>query len=93
MIVQLNEIKEHLYIYDTNEDTYLVSLIAVAEEAVLQHLNRSSYNEFTAIPEALKHCVKLIVGTLYNNRESVSTDRTYKVPHTLEYLLQFYIKY
>lgn len=95
MIVTLNELKEHLYIdvEDVSENDYLSSLILVSEEAILNHCNRKSYVEFEEVPAALKHCVKLMCGTLYNNRETVTTDRIYKVPHAFEYLLQFYIKY
>lgn len=93
MLVTIEEIKQHLFIDSEDEDDYLQTLILVSEEAVLMALNRESYSEFEIIPESLKHCVKLMVGTLYNNRETVSTDRVYKVPHAFEYLLQFYIKY
>ena len=93
MIVQLNEIKEHLYIFDDSDDCYLLSLIVVAEGAVLKHLNRLSYDEFECIPEAIKHCIKLIVGNLYANRESISDAKVYNVPMTYNYLLQFYTKY
>ena len=93
MIVSLEEIKQHLFIDSDDENDYLTSLLLVSEEAILIHLNRLSYEEFDVIPQGIKHCIKLMTGTLYNNRETVSTDRVYKVPLTYEYLLQFYIKY
>lgn len=93
MLVTTEEIKQHLYLDDDSENEYLQTLILVAEEAILKHINRESFDDFNYIPDALKHCVKLMVGTLYNNRETVTTERVYKVPHAFEYLLQFYIKY
>ena len=42
---------------------------------------------------ALLSAIKLLVGDLYNNRESVAFAAPHEVPRTLHYLLQPYRKY
>jgi len=39
------------------------------------------------VPEIFKSAVKLMVGNLYENRESVSDKTPYAMPHSFEYLL------
>lgn len=97
MLITYEEIKQHLYLSDDSDKALVESLIMAAEEAVLVHLNRLQYDELIAqyskVPEPVRLAIKMLVGNWYINRESVSNEKQYKVPHTLDYLLSLYIKY
>ena len=45
------------------------------------------------IPLVIKHCVLLMVGNLYNNREPVSFGSPKVIPYTIEFLIAPYINY
>ena len=47
----------------------------------------------STIPLAIKQCVLLMVGNLYNNREPVTFGSPTVVPYTLEFLYNPYINY
>lgn len=94
--VTLSDLKEHLRVEVTDDDTYLTTLISVAEVAIGNELGQELSNyedDDSAIPTPLQHAIMILCGDLYNNRESVAFATPHEVPRTLDYLLQPYKKY
>lgn len=94
----LEEVKRQLNI-DADyheEDEYLMSLAEVAQRAVENHLDcplERFEDEDGQIEPPIRQAMLLEVGTLYQNRESVSFSQGYAIPHSFEYLLQPYVQY
>lgn len=93
MEITLDEIKAHLNIEKDwhGEDQYLQSLIDAAKVVVQKHICDSidGVKEGEQIP--LLHAIKLLVGTWYMNRESLSNLN--KANHSYEYILSLYKNY
>ena len=92
MFIRLSEAKKHLFLDDefTLDDSYIISLIEVAENAVSKAINRPLYACMTqegTLPPTIKHSVLLLIGSMYANRESVSVAQLHKTPHSLDWLL------
>lgn len=95
--ITVDDIKRHLYISFFDDDLILADMIDVAEDVVEKYLN-TTYDELEDedgnIPDSIIHAIKVMVGNLYNNRESVSFNAVpYRVPYSYEYLLQPYRNY
>lgn len=96
--IDIDVLKKHLNIdleYN-DDDEYIMMLADVAIKSVENHIDCpiSSFEDEDGDLEApLKHACLLMVGTLYQNRESVTFAQSYKIPHAYEYLLQPYIQY
>lgn len=97
MFVTLQDTKKHLNIDENfkDDDTYISTLILVAEDSVAQHLDIAldSLAVDGKLPPSVKHSILLMIGNLYANREPVSYSSVVKVPYTLEYLLGLYKHY
>lgn len=98
MIVSLDEIKKHLNIdpWFNDDDEYLEQLEQVSKEMVEMHLGYSCDEleyDYGVIPAPVKHAILLMIGNLYNNRESVSTLTIKELPLSYQYLLQKYKNY
>ena len=94
--VTLEALKQHLRVEYTADDTYLTTLIDVAEAAIGNELGKplaDFADDNNALPTPLVHAIKLLAGDLYNNRESVAFATPHEVPRTLDYLLQPYKVY
>lgn len=96
-MISLNRIKKHLNIdeYFTDDDLYLLSLRDAAKEAVERDLG-FRIDDFYCnceTPEAINHAILLMVGTFYNNRESIAAAQLHPVPISYQYLLDLYRKY
>ena len=93
--VTLADLKQHLRVEYTADDSYLTALIDVAEAAIGNELGKplSDYSADGTLPTPLQHAIKLLAGDLYNNRESVAFATPHEVPRTLDYLLQPYKVY
>ena len=93
MEITLDEIKAHLNIEKDwhGEDQYLQSLIDAAKVVVQKHIcdDIDGVKEGEQIP--LLHAIKLLVGTWYMNRESLSNLQ--KGNHSYEYILSLYKNY
>lgn len=93
MEITLDEIKAHLNIEkDWNgENQYLQSLLDAAKVVVQKHIcdDIDGVKEGEQIP--LLHAIKLLVGTWYMNRESLSNLQ--KGNHSFEYILSLYKNY
>ena len=96
--ITIDQVKSHLLINQDfhDDDAYLFSLIQVAEQAVSlfidQPLSEIS-DENGKIPDSLRHAMLLLIGNLYNNRESTINLNINEVPHAFQFLLDLYQKY
>ena len=93
MEITLDEIKQHLNLEKDwqGDNQYLQSLIDAAKVVVQKHIcdNIDGVKEGEQIP--LFHAIKLLVGTWYMNRESLSNLQ--KGNHSYEYILSLYKNY
>lgn len=86
--VTLEMIKTHLNIepsYNGDND-YLLHLREVAFLVVQNHIC-SDLATLNGNKKAIGHALLLFIGTLYLQRESISTSSMKECPHTLEYIL------
>lgn len=86
-LLTLDEAKLHCRIDHNDEDALLGALIATATTAVADYMNVTSVDSTAAAP--VKSAALLLVGTLYEHRESVS-DRPYSKNPAFEALLNPY---
>lgn len=92
MEITLDEIKQHLNLEADwhGEDSYLQSLIGAAKQVVEMHICDDIDGKSEGqLP--LAHAIKLLVGTWYMNRESLSNLQ--KGNHSYEYILSLYKNY
>jgi len=97
MYVTVSQAKKHLQIDETftNDDSYILELIKVAEDAVALHLD-IALDELLVdglLPPTVVQSILLLVGNLYSNREPAAFCSVQKVPYTYEYLLGLYKHY
>lgn len=93
MEITLDEIKAHLNIEKDwhGEDQYLQSLIDAAKVVVQKHICDNIDGIKSEEQTPLAHAVKLLVGTWFMNRESLSNLN--KGNHSYEYILSLYKNY
>lgn len=95
----LDQIKKHLNIddYFHDDDSYLVDLGTVSELAVEKHIDYSlrklAENNGGQLPAPLIHAMLLMIGTFYQNRESVAFASSSPIPLAYEYLIALYQNY
>lgn len=92
MEITLDEIKQHLNIEKewNGDNQYLQSLLDAAQVVVQKHICDSIDGKSEGqLP--LAHAIKLLVGTWYMNRESLSNLQ--KGNHSYEYILSLYKNY
>lgn len=94
----VEKVKQHLNIdsYYTDDDTYLASLIDVVQNVVEKHIDNSLVtlqSEGGELPPPLLHAMLLLIGSFYNNRESVSNLTMKEVPLGYNYLLDLFKNY
>ena len=95
--VDVIDIRRYLNLPFEEDDLMLAELEETAEQVLAGHLDVKSMNVYEDengdIPQALKTAIKTVVANLYQNRESISYAEPYKVPYTLEWVLQPYKNY
>lgn len=93
MGITIDELKEHLNIEKDwkGEDSYLQSLLDAAKVVVQKHICDNIDGIKSEEQTPLAHAVKLLVGTWYMNRESLSNLQ--KGNHSYEYILSLYKNY
>lgn len=92
--VTLEMIKTHLNIepsYNGDND-YLLHLREVAFLVVQNHIC-SDLATLQGSKKALQHCLLLLIGTYYFQRESISTSSMKECPNTLQMILDQYKNY
>ena len=78
-LLTLDEAKLHCRIDHNDEDTLVNALIATATAAVSEYLNAEAPVDSTA-PAPVKSAALLLVGNLYEQRESQSDRMLHKNP-------------
>ena len=86
-LLTLDEAKLHCRIDHNDEDALLGALIATATAAVADYMNVTSVDSTAAAP--VKSAALLLVGALYEHRESVS-ERPFSKNPAFEALLNPY---
>lgn len=69
MIVSLNELKAHLRVQTDDEDTFLISLLAQAQEAAEDYC-RADFHSMNNPPETVRLAVLLMASHFYECRDS-----------------------
>lgn len=92
--VTLEMIKTHLNIEQDFKDldSYLLHLRSVAFLVVQNHIC-SDLATLSGHKKAIGHCLLLLIGTLFLQRESIGTSSMKECPHTLQYILDQYKNY
>lgn len=95
--VTLAEAKKHCNIDFNDDDSYVTSLIGVAQDAVISHLcydNATSLlTALTECPPAVRQAILLMVGNLYANREPVAFASASRLALSYDYLISLYRNY
>ena len=99
MYITLELAKAHLNLEpDYNlDDEYIQNLIEVAEMAVEVNVNEK-LNDIAAkyqgeLPKPLVQAMLLMIGNLYQNRETVAPQKTTVLPFNYQYLIDLYKNY
>lgn len=97
-MITLELAKQHLNLEAdyVEDDTYIQTLIEVAEQAVEVHVNEKLEDiaqREGAIPKPLLQAMLLMIGNLYQNRETVSPMKVAALPYNYEYLINLYKNY
>lgn len=92
------DIKQHLNINldYVDEDEYLLLLAEVAFQSIQNYIDQPVSNFVDndgEIEAPLRHAALLLIGTWYQNRESVTFGTAKPMPHSFEYLLTNYVNY
>lgn len=105
MFLTVAEVKKHLNIDAgfTEDDDYIQSLIDVAEAVVQEHIDYNLADlcdldgngevDASTLPAPLIHAMKLFIGNMYANRESVAFTAPHEIPLSFNYLLSLYKNY
>ena len=88
-MLTLAETKLHLRVDHSDEDALITALMATATAACADYLNMPAADLVVAVPAPVKSAALLLVGTLYEQRESQGDRQFYKNP-TFENLLNPY---
>ena len=94
MYVSLEDLRKHLNIDHTEDDALLKEYEAVAEDAIETYLQaplkdyvnpeKCSHQE---LKPAIRHAIRLLVGTWYANREDVVFTSVSQIPNGVQALL------
>ncbi|MDF1485511.1 head-tail connector protein [Ramlibacter sp. H39-3-26] len=79
-MLTLEEVKRHCRIDHNDEDALLLALIDTAIAASADYLNMPAADLVVAVPAPVKSAALLLVGALYENRESQGERPFHKNP-------------
>ena len=79
-MLTLEEVKRHCRIDHNDEDALLLALIDTAIAACADYLNMDAADLVVAVPAPVKSAALLLVGALYENRESMGERPFHKNP-------------
>ena len=88
-MLTLPETKLHLRVDHSEEDALIEALMTTATAACADYLNMLPADLVVAVPAPIKSAALLLIGTLYEQRESVG-ERPYNRNPTFEALLNPY---
>ncbi|TWI38232.1 head-tail connector protein [Paracoccus sulfuroxidans] len=83
-MITLENIKTHLRIDGTEEDAYVLTLLAAAVEYIEK---TTGIPHDPGYPDTLRHAALLLIGNWYQNREGVSDKPLSKVPLAFDMLI------
>lgn len=90
----LSDAKKHLNIEAsfTDDDSYITSLLNVAELAVQNYCDDITFEDWTALtaPVAIVQAVYFLVGNFYGNRQAIAFAQAVEIPYTFQFLLNPY---
>ena len=103
MYLEIDDLKKHLNVDHNEDDAYIRELILVAEDSVQSYLN-APLSDFVeehsdgkcqheTLKASIRHAIRLLVGTWYANRESVTFGNPSLIPNSVSYLLAPLKKY
>lgn len=97
-MLDLELVKKHLNIDSdfTEDDAYIQTLIDVAVQAVVKHIDVADITEHVEdgkLTPGLQHACLLLIGSLYANREALSITSMTELPLAYNYLLQLFQDY
>lgn len=96
--IPLELAKKHLNLdeYYTEDDEYILGLVAAAKGAVEMALNASldkiAEENGGEVPMAIVQAILLMVGNFYQNRE-ITGSKVTALPYNFEYLINLYRHY
>lgn len=101
MYITLDEAKKQLNVETdfTEDDSYITSLIEVAEAKVAAELCLENTDDLNTvgggevIPPPLRQAILLTIGLYYNNREEVTVSQTHTLTQGALHLIQLYRDY
>ncbi len=79
-MLTLAETKLHLRVDHDDEDALIAALMATATAACADYLNMEAADLVVAVPAPVKSAALLLVGALYEQRESQGDRQFYKNP-------------
>ena len=79
-MLTLAETKLHLRVDHDDEDTLITALMDTATAACADYLNVAAADLVAAVPAPIKSAALLLVGSLYEHRESQGDRQLYKNP-------------
>lgn len=75
-MLTLDEAKQHLRVDGTDDDAYITSLVAAAEEYIVNVITPAPVDGVVqpapSVNETQRHAARLLVGHWYENREAVA---------------------
>jgi hypothetical protein len=81
-VLTVNDIKAHLNIVGTADDTLLGEKIAAAEELVAAYIGQDDLADMDPVPATVKEAVRLLVAHWYEQREAAVVGLTGGVSST-----------
>jgi uncharacterized phage protein (predicted DNA packaging) len=92
-MLTLDEAKAQLRVDHADDDTYIASLVAVAQEYIQGMVTPAPVDGEPAIVspvnETQRHAARLLVGLWYENREAASDKALKNIPFAINELLRF----
>ena len=70
MILEVDEVKDHLRIEDSDEDDYLETLIVQSQAAAEDFCRVAFETAYEKVPEPVRLAVMLMVSHYYENRDN-----------------------
>lgn len=98
MFITLDQAKQHLNLLPDFklDDSYILDLIDVAEQAVRVHVNEDfdtlADKNGGCLPAPLLQAMLLFIGTYYQNREILG-NKEKELPKSAQYLIDLYRNY
>lgn len=75
-VITKTDLKQHLRIEGSDDDTLLCAKIKVAEQWIEAHLGKTFASFTDGVPDPLKEAVRQLAGHLYENREATFDEGT-----------------